>query len=244
MMDMRAISTLTFDCYGTLIDWESGIWDGLQPLLLANASQRTRHASLEDFAKCESAIQAETPDMIYPEVLAQTHARLATQWGYKTDAAMNARFGDFVPYWPAFPDSADALRQLAQSFKLVILSNVDRQSFQGSNARLGVSFDAIYTAEDVGSYKPNPANFPHMLSGLAADHQVNQSDILHVAQSLFHDIKPAKAVGLPCAWIDRQKLEEGGSWGATAMVGDVPQPDKRFTDLQSFADWACGAKRA
>lgn len=238
-MELDKITTLTFDCYGTLIDWESGIWDGLQLLLRENHSQITRHQALEDFAAQESAIQAATPDKLYPDVLAETHRRLAAQWGYQSTEALDSRFGQFVPYWNAFEDSADALRRLQERFKLVILSNVDRASFDGSQDRLGVRFDAIYTAEDVGSYKPNPQNFPFMLEGLASDHDVAQHQILHVAQSLFHDVKPGKAAGLPVVWIDRQNLDGGGSWGATAKIDGVPAPDKRFTSLMAMADWLC-----
>ena len=243
-MDMRSITTLTFDCYGTMIDWESGIWDGLQMLLRANGSNRTRHQTLEDFARVESALQAQTPSMIYPEILAQTHRELARQWGYETTDALDRRFGDFVPYWNAFADSADALRQLGSVFNLVILSNVDRASFAASQDRLGVTFDAIYTAQDVGSYKPHDQNFPFMLAGLAQDHNISSDQILHVAQSLFHDVVPATKVGLPTAWIDRQDLAGGGSWGATAKVDGAPEPAMRFPSLQAFADWAVTAKQA
>ena len=241
-MNMQDYTTLTFDCYGTLIDWESGIWDGFQPLLRANKSLITRHDCLEDFAKCESAIQAERPAMLYPQVLREAHRRFAELRGLKTNEALDDAFGDFVPYWPAFEDSADALRQLKAHFNLVILSNVDRQSFAASNNRLGVDFDAIYTAQDVGSYKPNPHNFEFMLKGLASDHNIEQHQILHVAQSLFHDIQPAQNFDLPTIWIDRQNLEGGGSWGATARIEGNPVPDKRFTSMQAFADWICGEK--
>lgn len=243
-MDMRTITTLTFDCYGTMIDWESGIWDGLQMLLRANGSSITRHQALEDFARVESALQAETPDKLYPDILAETHQQLAAQWGLQSSQALDSRFGAFVPYWNAFADSADALRQLSTAFKLVILSNVDRASFAASQDRLGVTFDAIYTAQDVGSYKPHDQNFPFMLDGLKQDHDTSPEQILHVAQSIFHDVVPAAKVGLPTAWIDRQDLEGGGSWGATAKVEAAPEPAMRFTSLQAFADWAIAEKQA
>ena len=113
-LNIGNVTTLTFDCYGTLIDWESGIWDGFQPLLMANESGLTRHETLEAFARIESSVQAETPGLIYPQVLREVHRRFAANNGYATTAAMDDRFGDFVPYWPAFPDSADALRRLAE----------------------------------------------------------------------------------------------------------------------------------
>lgn len=239
-MNYNAFTTLTFDCYGTLIDWESGIWDGFQPLLMANNSTMTRHVLLEKFAVIESTVQAETPGMLYPQVLTETHQRFAQQEGLTSSADMDTRFGHFVPYWPAFPDSADALRLLKQKYKLVILSNVNRDGFAASNTRLGVEFDAIYTAEDVGSYKPNPNNFTYMLDRLATDHGTENADILHVAQSLFHDIKPGNEAGMTTAWIDRQHLKDGGSWGATAHTGTMPEPDVRFTSMMEFAQAALG----
>ena len=238
-LKMDNITTLTFDCYGTLIDWESGIWDGFQPLLLANKSQLTRHATLENFARIESAVQAETPSMIYPEVLRETHRRFAAEHSMTTTANMDDRFGDFVPYWPAFPDSADALRRLAQKFRLVILSNVNRDGFASSAMRLGVDFDVIYTAQDIGSYKPNHENFRHMLASMEQDHATAPDAILHVAQSLFHDIEPANHFGMQTAWIDRQNLSDGGSWGATAKTATMPKADATFPTLMAFADAVC-----
>ena len=111
-------------------------------------------------------------------------------------------------------------------------------SFARSNERLGVEFDAIFTAEDVGSYKPNPENFAYMLRNLDCE----KTEILHVAQSLFHDIKPATDAGLNSVWIDRQGLTNGGSWGATAKIDKVPQAEKRFSTLQEFTEFVCKAK--
>lgn len=239
-MDIASKTTLTFDCYGTLIDWESGIWDGFQTLLHANQSAIRRTEGLMAFAEIESRVQADHPAMLYPEVLCLTHRLFADRFGLQTSDQLDRRFGDYVPYWPAFPDSADTLRRLKRRFRLVILSNVDRTSFAGSNQRLGVDFDDIFTAEDVGSYKPNPHNFDYMLSHLDAD----KTGILHVAQSLFHDIQPATRAGLNTIWIDRQGLAEGGSWGATAKIDKLPRADLRFTSLQGFADYACGDDNA
>ena len=113
-----------------------------------------------------------------------------------------AAFGASVPDWPAFPDSPEALARLAARYRLIILSNVDRTSFAGSNRRLGVTFTSILTAQDVGSYKPSPRNF----AALAAERErlgIPEGRLLHVAQSLFHDHVPAKAAGLPTVWINR-----------------------------------------
>lgn len=223
---------LTFDCYGTLIDWESGIWDALQPLLMANGCTRLNRArTLSAFARLETQQQATTPGMLYPRLLSTVHARLAEEHELKTTPEMDACFGASVPMWPAFPDTADALRELKTRFKLVILSNVDRDGFAASNRKLGVSFDAVYTAEDIGSYKPARRNFEYLLEHLRADLGLAPQDVLHTAQSLHHDHVQARAFGLDNAWIDRQRLSESGEWGATAPVADRPPTDFVFHSL-------------
>ncbi len=232
-------STLTFDCYGTLIDWESGVWDAMQPLLAgAGRDDIARREGLAAFAELESARQAATPDMPYPEVLARVHAGLARRFGLPTSAEMDAAFGASAPHWPAFPDTADALRLLGKRFRLAVLSNVDAAGFAASNRKLGVAFDAVYTAQDIGSYKPDPRNFDHMLERLAADRGVAAGDILHTAQSLFHDHAPAREAGLANAWIDRQGLAQGGHWGATAKVAEWPEVDFLFPTLGAMAEAA------
>ena len=202
---------LTFDCYGTLIDWETGIWDALQPLLAANptADPARRHV-LDAFDRFEAAQQAATPTLPYPGVLECVHRSLAEDFSLATSAELDAAFGASVPSWPAFPDSADSLLYLATRFDLVILSNVDRAGFAASNARLRVDFEAIYTAEDIGSYKPNPANFEYLLEHLATDLGHSKADVLHTAQSIRHDHVPARRIGLDNAWIDRQRRSEAG----------------------------------
>ena len=228
---------LTFDCYGTLIDWESGIWDALQPLLMANDCDAiTRNQGLEAFAEIENAQESETPGMLYPDVLARVHASFAARFDLRTTDELAAAFGASVPHWPAFPDTADALRELKRYFKLVILSNVDRDGFAASNRKLGVAFDAIYTAQDVGTYKPTPGNFEYLLERLSADLGLEAGDVLHTAQSLFHDHVPATEFGLARAWIDRQGLSEGGAWGATAQVAERPQVDFLFPTMVAMAD--------
>jgi 2-haloalkanoic acid dehalogenase type II len=232
MMKLTDYKVLTFDCYGTLIDWEAGILAALQPLLAKAAMPPSKDDVLESFARHESAQEAATPQMIYSDLLAAVHRRLADQWGLAADDADHRRFGNSVPDWPAFPDSAEALAYLKQHYKLVILSNVDRTSFAGSNARLGVTFDAIYTAQDIGSYKPDLANFRYMLDRLT-ELGIAKSDILHTAQSLFHDHAPAKALGLASAWIDRRHAT--GGFGATMAPPAGAGYDFRFTGMADFA---------
>jgi 2-haloacid dehalogenase len=225
-------SVLTFDCYGTLIDWESGLYAALAPLLARTGVDLSRDAALEAFAEQESRQQALTPAILYADLLAEVHGQLATAWGATRDAVEDARFGASVGDWPAFPDTVAALRYLQQHFRLVILSNVDRASFQATNRRLGVTFDAIYTAQDIGSYKPDSANFVYLLDRLKQQ-GIPRGKILHVAQSLFHDHAPANAVGLASAWIDRRHAS--GGWGATAPVPSDVRFDVRFTSLEALA---------
>lgn len=227
---------LTFDCYGTLIDWESGIWDALQPLLMANGvSHVKRLDGLSAFARFESAQEAETPNLLYPALLERVHGAIARELELTTTTELDRDFGNSVPFWPAFPDTADALRVLKRHYKLVILSNVNRDGFAASNRKLGVEFDAIYTAQDVGSYKPDPANFDYLLSHLEKDLGLTPRDVLHTAQSLHHDHGPAKAKGLANVWIDRQRLSADGHWGATRPVGERPQIDRVFFSMGEMA---------
>jgi 2-haloacid dehalogenase len=232
-MKLHDFRVLTFDCYGTLIDWESGIFTAMQPLLRRASPSPARNAALEAFARHESALEEAVPRMLYSDLLAEVHRRLAREWNVATSENEHARFGASVPDWPAFPDSAEALGYLKQHYKLVILSNVHRAGFAGSNRRLGVTFDAICTAEDIGSYKPDSANFQYMLDRLG-ETGVRKTDILHTAQSLFHDHAPAKQFGLASAWIDRRHDQSG--WGATMPAPAGAAYDFRFASLQAMAD--------
>ncbi len=233
LTDYRA---LTFDCYGTMIDWESGIWDALQPVLMSNGRDDiTREIALGAFARIETAQELATPKMLYPELLSRVHNAMAADFDLRSNDELDQNFGLSVPHWPAFADSADALRILGKHFKLVILSNVNRDGFAASNRKLGVAFDAIYTAEDVGSYKPNAANFDYLLAHVKSDLGVEPDQILHTAQSLHHDHVPATRAGLAKAWIDRQGLANSDNWGATAVVDDRPDVDFRFSTLMEMA---------
>ena len=130
--------------------------------------------------------------------------------------------------WPAFDDSREALAYLKQHYKLIVLTNTDNQSFQGSNARLGVHFDGVYTAEDIGSYKPADRNFDYMLETLERQ-GIQKSEILHTAESMFHDHAPANKHGLKNCWIYRRHDKEG--FGATMNPGDMPTYDFRFDSM-------------
>ncbi len=227
-MKLTDFKALTFDCYGTLIDWESGMVEGLQPLTSRTSRKLSRNDILEAHARHESSQQAWTPAMRYDALLAIVYKRLAEEWSVATTPEECTTYGNSVKDWPAFEDSAEALSYLKQHFKLVILSNVNNAGFAGSNARLGVEFDAIYTAEDIGSYKPSDRNFDYMLEKLKTV-GIEKRDILHTAESMFHDHGPANRHGLANCWIYRRHADQG--FGATMNPGDMPSVDFRFNSM-------------
>ena len=232
LMDFKVLS---FDCYGTLIDWETGIWNELQPLLRGDGEAPSpgisRDEALSDFSAFEPIVQEQHPSLLYRDLLARVHNTLAAKWRLPTSKLNDECFGGSIGTWPAFADTQDALVYLKRHFKLVILSNVDRQSFAATNQRLGVTFDAICTAEDIGSYKPDPRNFNYLIDQVAAMGYA-KSEILHTAQSLYHDHIPAGRLGLARCWINRR----GGQGGATKPVKDMPIPEFEFASLGAMAE--------
>ena len=232
-MRLSDFKVLTFDCYGTLIDWESGMVAALTPLTARVQRTLTRDEVLEAHARHESSQQERTPTKRYRELLAVVYRRLAEEWNVSVSWAECLSYGQSIKDWPAFPDSAEALKYLKQYYKLVILSNVDNESFAASNQKLGVDFDAIYTAEDVGSYKPADANFEYMLA-LLKGRGFDKTDILHTAESMFHDHAPANRHGLHSCWIYRRHAQEG--FGATMHPGDMPRYDFMFHSMGELAE--------
>ncbi|MGC4190001.1 MAG: haloacid dehalogenase type II [Thermomicrobiales bacterium] len=224
---------LSFDCYGTLIDWEAGLGAGLARVAALVPSPPAPDVLLETYADAESTIEREQPGLLYPNVIAAAIHRTGAVLGIEVSDGLAAEIGRSVPDWPAFPDSAEALGRLQRHVKLIILSNVDRESFAGSNARLGVTFDAIYTAQDIGSYKPSPRNFDYLLEHIG-EVGIAQDRLLHVAQSLFHDHVPAKAKGLTTVWIDRRGVRPG--FGATPPPPQDVTPDWTFPSMGAFTD--------
>lgn len=231
-MKLTDFKALTFDCYGTLIDWESGMVEALKPLTSRVGGGLARDRILEAHARHESSQQLQTPAKRYSELLATVYRRLAEEWGVPADWDECLAYGDSIKDWPAFHDTAGALQYLKKHYKLVILSNVDNRSFAHSNRRLQVTFDAIYTAEDIGSYKPSDRNFEYMLSKLQSL-GIQKHEILHTAESLFHDHAPANRHGLANCWIYRRFDQEG--FGATMDPGTTPKYDFRFNSMADLA---------
>ncbi len=221
-MRLADFDVLTFDCYGTLIDWESGILAALAPWRERAGVALGDEALLTLFGEVESRIEAERPTLLYSDLLTATLLEMGERSGRAATPAEAAAFGQSVKDWPAFPDSADALAYLKQHYKLAILSNVDRASFAHSARRLGQNFDLVVTAQDVGSYKPALAHFEAALAKLAAM-GIPKQKVLHTAQSLFHDHVPAKKMGLTSFWIDRRAGKTGT--GATKPPPEKVKPD-------------------
>ncbi|OLO07281.1 haloacid dehalogenase, type II [Salinicola sp. MH3R3-1] len=232
-MQLTDFTTLTFDVYGTLIDWESGMVAGLQPLLARTGRNLSRDQILEAHARHESTQQRYTPHLQYRLLLAVVYKRLAEEWGVAVSHDECLAYGDFVKQWPAFADTAESLAYLKQHYQLVVLSNVDNESFAYSQRKLGVEFDAVYTAEDIGSYKPAQRNFDYMLEKLG-ERGIDKSKILHTAESMFHDHQPANRNGLANCWIYRRHDKEG--FGATMNPGDMPTVDFRFNSMAELAE--------
>ena len=227
-MRLTEYKALAFDVYGTLIDWESGMIAGLKPLTDQVGRSLSRNEILEAHARHESATQRQTPGGIYSQLLAVVYKRLTEEWSVPVAWEDCLAYGRSVRDWPAFEDSAGALRYLKRHYKLVVLSNVDNASFAHSNKKLSVTFDAVYTAEDIGSYKPSPRNFEYMIENLARL-GIERREILHTAESMFHDHAPANQFGLASCWIYRRHDQEG--FGATMNPGEMPTYDMAFNSM-------------
>lgn len=237
-MKLTDFTTLSFDCYGTLIDWERGLLSELRPWITRNAVNLADEEILNAFSAAETRCEAATPRKLYPEILADVFLALAQQWTLPASNADARAFGESVGRWPAFADSAESLQYLKRHYRLVILSNVDRASFARSNERLQVDFDHVITAQDIGFYKPNRRNFEYLLRELSAV-GVKKGEILHTAQSLFHDIVPAQALGLKTMWVNRRKGREGAGATPEASV----YPDAEVASLAELVALHRGGRR-
>jgi 2-haloacid dehalogenase len=220
-LKLTDFDALSFDCYGTLIDWEDGLRVGLKKVASLSPHAPDADALLETYGDAEATTERESPATRYPDIIARSIIATGAKHGVEVPDDLAAEIGGSVPEWPAFPDSVEALQRLKRRYRLIILSNVDRQSFAGSNRRLDVEFDAVLTAEDIGSYKPDPRNFEALLAKIEE-------------MGIAPDRLPAKAAGLATAWLDRRAGNAGA--GATPLPENAPEPGWRFTSLADFAD--------
>ena len=230
-MRLTDYKILTFDVYGTLIDWESGIVNSLSGLTDQVPGDISRDEILEAHAYFESSAQHWTPAKSYSDLLATVYRRLAEHWQISVSWEDCVTYGQSVGNWPAFSDSAASLQYLKEHFLLAVLTNTDNQNFSGSQAQLGVTFDGIYTAEDIGSYKPADRNFEFLIETLA-HRGIQKTQILHVAESMFHDHGPANRHEIANCWIYRRHDQSG--FGATMNPGDLPTVDFTFNSLSDF----------
>lgn len=228
-LDYSAFDAMTFDCYGTLIDWETGILAALRQTLAAHGVNPPDDELLEAFGRAEATAEA-GPYRPYRAVLASCLREICGGYGIDPGDDAARVFGGSVADWPAFADSTSALQRLKTRFRLGVITNCDTDLFAASNARLGIEFDWVVTAQSVGSYKPDPRSFEAAFAAIARA-GIARERILHVAQSLFHDHVPAKRLGLSTVWIDRRQ----GRAGAGATPPASATPDATFADMTSFA---------
>ena len=225
-LDFDRFDVLTFDCYGTLIDWEAGILAALRPPLKAHGITASDQDALEAFARHEAELEAGRYRP-YREVLGEVLGAMVGHFGAEASAAERGAFGASVADWPAFPDSPAALARLHDRFKLGVITNCDDDLFAASQRRLGIEFDWVVTAQQAKRYKPNPRGFELMFERVG----LPPARILHVAQSLFHDHVPAKRLGLSTVWVDRRGARPG--FGATPPAEATP--DLVVPDMASLA---------
>jgi 2-haloacid dehalogenase len=232
VIDFDRIDVVSFDCYGTLIDWEAGILEALAPLRSEGGVRATDDDLLEHYAALEAVLQS--GDYIsYKDVLRGVARGLARRFAFAGDRFDADVLADSLPRWRPFPDTVDALRRLKERFRLAVISNVDDDLFARTARALEVPFDFVVTAQQVGAYKPSPRNFTraHEVFGVPKERW------LHVAQSRHHDVAPARSFGIATVWVDRRAGKSGP--GATAASG--AQADLEVPDLRTLADLTAGS---
>ncbi|TRZ99662.1 MAG: haloacid dehalogenase [Rhodocyclaceae bacterium] len=230
-MSLIDYEVITLGCYGTLIDKVSGVYGALRPMLDKAATKLRRDDVWAAFRRHELALEVEAPGMPYADILIEVHRRLAKEWYVIASEDDHRLFGLSVPDWPMFADTPAALQYLKRYFKLAILSDIDSETFSGSQRRLGIKFDAIFTAHEIGSYKPNPRSFDYMLEKLGKL-GVNKRHILYAADCSSNGHRLAASKGLATACIDRQRETIGRN--ATLAPIDAACCDFRFASMANL----------
>jgi 2-haloalkanoic acid dehalogenase type II len=230
---LRDYSVLTLDCYGTLVDRDTGIINALMPSLNDAGVTAGRGEILRAFSQAERARLVTAPGICYRDLLIDIHDSLAQFFEIESDAKAAEAFARSIKDWPVHPDVPAALAYLKQHYRLVVLTNVDHQSFKMTNKVLGVEFDAVYTAEDIGTYKPSMRSFDYLLSRLAKL-DIARERVLHVAGSLRFDHVPAKRRGMSTCWIHRPHGRS--KMKASTTKGIDVNPDFYFESLTALTD--------
>lgn len=223
------IKALSFDIFGTLVDWENGIAQSARATALGPFLPKDHKQLMLDIEKHDTTVQREHPDKLQSDVIAEGLRRYAKELKVVEEGKLSQDqveqackdYGSKIGEYPAFPDTIDAMQRLTKYYKLIPLSNVDRQSFSGTLAGplKGINFDAIYTAQDIGSYKPDMRNFDYLLEHVKSDFGVEKDELCHVAQSLFHDHGPASRLGIVSVWVDRKGFMGGKVEGSQQKYG-------------------------
>lgn len=225
-MDFDAIRLITFDCYGTLIDWESGMLAALRPIFSRSGRKITDAQLLEHYGEAEAELEA-GPYLPYRQVLSLAAQQMGRSLKAETSAQQGALFAESLIQWDPFPDTVAALQAMAQKFRLGIISNVDDDLFAETRKKLGVEFEFVVTAQQVQSYKPSLRNFQEALRRGG----VEKNQLLHAGQSLYHDVAPANSLGIKNVWVNRPSVRPGSGAARPAQA----QPTYEVRSLAELA---------
>ena len=228
MLDLSQFQWLSFDCYGTLINWEAGILGYIRPVLKRKQCTVSDDRILNLYSEFEPRRQ-ELPYRMYREVLAEVMRDFAGEFRVEVSDEEARGLADSIRDWEPFPDAVAALRRLRSRYQLAVLSNIDDDLFALTAPKLGVELDALVTAQQAGSYKPSLRNFESLLNRL----QMDKSKLLHVGESLYHDVAPARSLGIATVWVNRR---QGRPAAATKLIAE--QPDVEVRTVGELADLA------
>lgn len=229
MLDFNQFEVVSFDCYGTLIDWERGILPVLKQLLSSREIDLSDDGTLELFAEFESELEKDKSDYIeYRKILQEIVKRFGQKLNFEPTETEVKTLADSVKNWQPFPDTVAALSALKQKYKLAVISNIDDDLFAETAKHLKVEFDWLITAQQVRSYKPSTRNFEIALETM----QIPPEKLLHVAQSVYHDIVPASSMGISTVWVNRRQGKAG--FGATMPANG--KPDFEVPDFKTLVE--------
>jgi 2-haloacid dehalogenase len=226
VIDFQQVDAISFDCYGTLIDWETGITGALRPILTAHGVHIDDRELLEYYAECEAA-EERKKYRPYREVLRSVVQQFGRRYDFEPADNELSGLADSLGDWPPFSDTVGSLNALKAKYRLAIISNVDHDLLSATLRRLDTRFDHIITSESAKVYKPSRRMFSHALKMM----RLPKEKILHVAQSLYHDIVPAGALGLKTVWVNRR----AGLQGQGATPPAEAHPDLEVPDLGTLA---------
>lgn len=225
-MDFSQFTTISFDCYGTLIDWEAGILPTLRGVLGRHGKTLSDAAILEWYGEFEAEAESGSYRK-YCDVLGSVVRAFGRRLDFVPSALDCESLSGSVPLWPPFADTVDSLRRLKQRYRLAIISNIDDDLFAQTRPHLGMEFDEVVTAEQARSYKPSLRNFELALSRLS----IPREQLLHVGQSIYHDVVPAQSLGLATVWVNRKSARPG----VGAVKAAEGRPDLEVADLATLA---------